>query len=189
MNKRAYAWLVPGILALAAAGCGKPVVKDSDIIQESHVAAEVLQLAAESPKGVHAPLERHRPLLIASFVNIDNTQASSTFGRMLAEQVGSYFTQHGYDVIELRLRNDVLIKEETGELLLSRELRDITQQHDAQAVVVGTYAVGSDTVFVTTKVIRALDGVVQGSHDYSLSLGPNTKALLQNDRYSARQRR
>lgn len=188
MNRYARAWVLPGILMLAASGCGKQAVKDGDILTESYRAAEVLQAASESPKGVHAALEPHRPLMIASFVNIDNVQASSTFGRMLAEQVGSYFTQHGYDVIELRLRNDVLIKEETGELMLSREVQDLTQQHDAQAVIVGTYAVAADMVFVTTKVIRALDGVILGSYDYTLPIGPNTKALLQNDRYSGKHR-
>lgn len=184
MSKR-Y-WLAVGVLAVAVTGCGKQAIKDSDIIQESYHAAEVLQTAAESPKGVHAALERHRPLMMASFVNIDNVQASSTFGRMLGEHVGSYFTQHGYDVIELKLRNDVFIKEETGELMLSRELKDITQQHDAQAVIVGTYAVAVDSVFVTTKVIRALDGVILGSYDYKLPMGPDTKALLQNDRNKRR---
>lgn len=174
-----------GLMALTAVACSR-AVKDSDIIQESYHAAEVLQSASESPRGVHGALERFRPLMMASFVNIDNVQASSTFGRMLAEQVGSYFTQHGYDVIELKLRNDLFIKEETGELMLSRELKDITQQHDAQAVIVGTYAVAADTVFVTAKVIRALDGVILGSYDYMLPMGPNTKALLQNDRQKRR---
>lgn len=185
-NKQTRTWIAAGVLAVAVTGCGKQAVKDVDIIKESYQAGEILQAASESPKGVHASLERHRPLMIASFVNIDNVQGSSTLGRMLGEQMGSYFTQHGYDVIELKLRNELFIKEETGELMLSRELKDLTQQHDAQAVIVGTYAVAADTVFVTCKVIRALDGVILGSYDYKLPLGPNVKALLQNDRYKHR---
>lgn len=184
MSSTMRGWVVAGVMAVALSGCALQgsKVKDGDIIQESYHAAEALLAAAESPKGVHASLERHRPLMIASFVNIDNVQASSTLGRMLGEQFGSYFTQHGFDVVELKLRNDLLIKEETGELLLSRELKDIVQQHDAQAVIVGTYAVASDAVFVTSKVIRALDGLILGSYDYKLPLGPNVRALLQNDR-------
>ncbi|OQW95668.1 MAG: hypothetical protein BWK79_01605, partial [Beggiatoa sp. IS2] len=84
-------------------------------------------------KGVH--LYQNKPILVASFVNVDDVQASSTFGRTIAEQFSSRIAQHGHKVIEVKMRtNSLFVQEHTGELMLSRELRDISLQHDAFAV-------------------------------------------------------
>ena len=55
---------------------------------------------------------------------------------------------------------------------------DVALEHNVQAAIVGTYAVGASSVYVTAKVIDASNRVVLASHDYELPLGPNTKYLL-----------
>jgi TolB-like protein len=78
-------------------------------------------------------------ILVASFVNINNLQESSTLGRMLAEHVASRLSQRGYKVIDMRLRTgSVFMEEGRGEFLLSRDLREVSKNHNAAAVVVGT---------------------------------------------------
>ena len=101
---------------------------------------------------------------------------------MMAEQMTTRMTRHGYTVIEMKLRDAIFIREGMGEFMLSRELQDISRQHDAQAVVVGTYAVGSNTIYVTARIVRATDGVILSSHDYHLPIGPNTRHLLRTQR-------
>jgi TolB-like protein len=49
----------------------------------------------------------------------------------------------------------IYIKRQSGEFLLSRELQNISAEHDAQAVIVGTCAQGRKSLFVTAKVIDA----------------------------------
>jgi hypothetical protein len=61
-------------------------------------------------------------------------------------------------------------------------LRDLSVEHDAQAAIVGTYAVGVNNVYVTAKVIRASDSVVLASEDFVLPLGPDMKKMVATDK-------
>jgi TolB-like protein len=164
------------------AGCSA-FSKDYNLIATSYKATNKL---LRGIKDIHF-LEPRRdgvytkqPILVTSFVNIDNVQKSSTFGRVIGEQIGSRLAQRGYKVIEIKMRTaNVFVQEQTGELLLSRELRAISYQHNAYAVVVGTYGIGKDSVYVTAKLVRAKDSVILSSYDYSLPIGPDTKRMLQ----------
>lgn len=158
-------------------------IEDADLVKTSYHAADALlgeishhYKNPNNGKGLN--LLPSKPILVASFVNIDNVHRSSTFGRMVAEQIGSAISKKGFKVFEMKLRHNVFIQEQTGELLLSREIREISLQHNAHAVLVGTYAAGKRTVYVNAKLVRANDGVVLASHDYGLPIGPDTKHML-----------
>ena len=86
--------------------------------------------------------------------------------------------KQGYEVVELLLRGDIYISKGEGEFLLSRNLKNLFAEHDAQAVIVGTYAVGSKKVYVTSKLVHADDSIVLGSHNFDLSLGPDLRTLV-----------
>ncbi len=162
---------------LLMAGCSYFPTVDWNLVPSSYKAADALL------KGVKKGIYMKQPILVASFVNIDNVQQSSTFGRMIAEQIGSRLVQRGYRVIELKMRtNNVFVQEKTGELLLSRQLQNISVQHDAYAVVVGTYGDGKEIVYVTAKLVRAQNNVILSSYDYSLPVGPVTKKMLSTGR-------
>lgn len=176
MNLTKYPFVIAIIsLLFLMTGCQtnnvKPV-EDVNLISLNHVAADNLIAAAA---GV---LSTSHPILTTSFANIDDLKSSSTFGRIAGEQVGSRFSQTGYSVVEMKVRSSVFIKEQSGEFILSRELKTLSTLHDAQAVLVGTYAVGSASVYVTAKLIATKDNIVIASYDYILPMGPDTKALL-----------
>jgi TolB-like protein len=118
------------------------------------------------------------PLLVASFVNIDNLNESSTFGRMISEQISSRFKQIGYTAIEMKLRTTIFIKEGSGEFLLSRELSEISTKHNAQAVVVGTYAIASDRVYLTVRVVNVADSAILASYDYNIPMSRDVFKML-----------
>jgi TolB-like protein len=118
------------------------------------------------------------PLLVASFVNVDNLNESSTFGRMISEQISSRFKQLGYTAIEMKLRTTIFIKEGSGEFLLSRELSDISTKHNAQAVVVGTYASASDRVYLTVRIVNAADSTILASYDYNVPMTRDVFKML-----------
>ncbi len=143
-------------------------------INHNHSAAQKL---VDNAKG---RLDKGKPLIVASFVNINALSESSSLGRSISQQFATIFTNNGYRVIELLLRKDIYIREDSGEFLLSRELKNISHHHQAQAVIVGTYAVGETRVYVTSKVINADTGIVLSAHDYSLPIDKDTKALLMN---------
>ena len=145
---------------------------DGNIIKENYNAADSLI------KQSGDTLLKDQPVIVASFVNIDNLNSSSTFGRITAEQIASRLSQHSLKVIEMKLRDNVFIKQQSGEFILSRELKNISQEYEAQAVLCGTYAIGEYDVFISSKLIRAVDGVILSSYDYTLPKGPNMSTLI-----------
>jgi TolB-like protein len=164
-------------LLLSLAGCEatappKEPPPVADIVGTSHAAAAALIYSAGPT------LKFDRPLIAATFVNIDELEQAASFGRIVSEQVASQFTQRGYAVIEMLLRNSVFIKQNGGEFLLSRELKHISSEHDAQAVIVGTYAIGRKKVYVTARLIRASDSVVLASYDYTLPIDTDVAFML-----------
>lgn len=117
-------------------------------------------------------------IIAASFASIDDLTQSSTFGRVASQQLTSQLTAAGYSVVEMLLRNSVYISATEGEFLLSREVNEISAQHNAHLVLVGTYAVGENNVFVTAKLVRTADSMIVASHDYVLPYTRDVRTLL-----------
>jgi TolB-like protein len=122
-------------------------------------------------------------LIIASFVNVNNLEQSSSFGRIIAEQIASRFAQRGQRVIELKLRqNSIFISEGKGEFMLSRDLREISRTHNASAIVVGTYADGGDRIYISARIVRPTDSIVIAATDVGIPMQPNTLSVMLRDR-------
>ena len=125
-----------------------------------------------------APLDRNRDILVASFVNTDNLEESSTFGRTLADNYITYLVSQGYKVSEIKLRENLLVRQQAGEFMLSRNLKNILLNHQVNAVLVGTYSVGVDNVYVTAKIINPVDSVIIASVDYKMKMTRDVKKML-----------
>ncbi|HMO16560.1 MAG TPA: FlgO family outer membrane protein [Oligoflexia bacterium] len=93
------------------------------------------------------------PIAVTTFVDIDNLYQSSTFGRILAEQLISELSMRGYNVIEIRMSDAVQIMENEGELGLSRHPEVLRPQQALSGLVVGTYAHSNDRVYINTRLI------------------------------------
>lgn len=131
--------------------------ENNPLISSSYAAADRLL----TPAAKRELLNKDRRVLVASWVDVNQVSRSSIFGKMMAEQLASRLVQQGIGVMEVKLRTSMFITEKGGEMLLSREIREISQLHNAEAVVVGTYAdAGSAGVYVTVKLVRAIDGLV-----------------------------
>ncbi len=119
-----------------------------------------------------------QPLIVATLVNIDALERSSTLGRLVSEQVSARFVQAGHRMVEMKLRNSVYMQRDQGELMLTREIRDLASAHNAQAVVVGSYGESRDFVYINLKVIQPTTNVALAAHDYALPLDLNTRSML-----------
>lgn len=140
------------------------------LVQASHGAADrLLQDAALDPR---------QPVLVGTLVNVDRLDESSRFGRIVSEQIAGRMAQRGMRVVELKLRDSVAMRSELGELLLSRELREVSQAHHAQAVLVGTYAVSARQVYVSLKLVLPEGNAVVAAHDYAVALDEDVRSLL-----------
>ena len=148
---------------------------DGDIKQTNYKAADSL---LKNLKKERVKLSKDAPILVASFVDLDDLSESSAFGRVVAEQIASRFNQKGYATIEMKLRTTIFIKKGSGEFLLSREMKEIGIKHRAQAVIVGTYSIGSKRIYLTARVINVSDGRVLASHDYKARIDLDTLKML-----------
>lgn len=118
-----------------------------------------------------------QPMIIATIVNIDDLNNSSTFGRLVSEQISARFSQASYSMIEMKFREFVYMKQDQGELLLTREIKDVAKNHNAQAVIVGTYALSGEDVFVNLKVIQPSTNIVLAVHDYTFPMDNNLRSM------------
>ena len=120
-----------------------------------------------------------KPLIMATLVNIDALEQTSMLGRLVSEQLSTRLAQGGMKMLEMKLRNSVYLKRGQGELMLTRELGDVAHTHNAQAVVVGSYAETRDAIFINVKVIQPATNLVLAGHDYVLAKEGTVRSMLQ----------
>ena len=132
-------------------------------------------------------LSANTPILVGTLSDVDKLERSSTFGRVISEQVSARLSQRGFSVSELKMRNSVNIKEglgdpnESGEFLFSRDISAIGGAHQAAVAVTGTYAVAGKEILVNLKMIDVSTGKLLSASDFNVPLDSNTRPLVKND--------
>ncbi|GGX89390.1 hypothetical protein GJV26_25525 [Massilia dura] len=181
MRAVARAALAAACSAALLAGCASAPPKEeanyatlssNQFVNANYKAADAL-LAQLSGK-----LAADKPLIMATVVNIDALDQTSTLGRLVSEQVSTRMAQGGLKMLEMKLRNSVYLKRNQGELMLTREIGEVAQNHNAQAVVVGSYAETSDMVFINIKVVQPQSNFVLAGHDYVLQKEGIVRSML-----------
>lgn len=180
LKKLAKATLLALPLLLAA--CSSNPAKDegnyatissNQFIEANYKAADSLM------HQISGKLLADKPIIMATIVNIDALEQTSTLGRLVSEQVSTRLAQGGLNMLEMKLRNSVYLKRNTGELMLTREIGEVAQAHNAQAIVVGSYAETSDMVFINLKVIQPNTNTVLAGQDYVLAKEAIVRSMLQ----------
>lgn len=157
---------------LSLTACGGVKTSNNRVIASHHDAARYLITMAGND------LQPGARMIAASFADINHLEQSSNFGRMATQHLVSQFTLQGYDFVEMLLRKSVYIDASEGEFLLSRELSEISQTHNAPVVLVGTYAVAGNNVFVTAKLVRSDSNLIVASYDYAIPITRDMRDLL-----------
>jgi TolB-like protein len=136
-------------------------------------------------QAIDALVSRARPLLspdvpviVATIVNINALENTSTLGRVISEHILGRLSQAGYGVIELKVRDQVYLKRHEGEFVLTREVRDLARNHNVQAMVVGTYAEAFDRIFVSIKIVEVDGSRILGAVDYVINKDSVVRSLL-----------
>lgn len=167
------------LLALLAAGLLAGCAHSSYHNAADHPLIAATQKSADTLiQNVGAAIAPGTPLIIATLVDVNDLDRSSAFGRAVSEQLTTHFVRSPFRVIELKYRNSVYVRRSQGELVLTREIKELAQTHNAGAVVAGTYTVGGDSVFVNLKLIRPDDNTILAGSNLALPLDSDTRALL-----------
>lgn len=162
--------------ALTLAGCVTgptfDQAKESDLIVANYAAADRLI------RGSQLPLSKDAPIIMATLVRLESLNESSNLGRLVSQHIAARFTQLGYRVPELKLRGTIFMRANQGELLLSRDVQDVSKTYQAQAVMVGTYALAGNFVHMNISLVDASNGQTLSALDYRLPMVAEITALL-----------
>lgn len=121
---------------------------------------------------------RENAILVGTVVDANQLGASAALGRMLSEQLQAGMVRNGFGVIEMRLRESVAIRETSGELMLSRDVQDLAKNQNTSLLVLGTYTAAETVTFVHLKAIRASDGVIEATSEFTIPNDANVRKLL-----------
>lgn len=144
------------LLLLFIAGCSHRNA-DTPVITKS-VNEYTVELASSLFENLSAPEGKKPQIAVATFLpvssfSLDNAeQEELQFANQLAESMIAQARQYGLIVYDYRLREQLLLKEKY-ESALSRQLADITQFSQADAILSGTYTVTEQGVIVNARVI------------------------------------
>ena len=127
------------------------------------------------------PGEPELPILVTTFVNNDNLKETSRFGRILQEHIASRLVQTNYTVKEIKLRQTLLMQEQSGETMLSRDTQKIDpkQSLTSQAILVGTYSYTDRVMYISARLVNPKDRNIISSYDYQLCMDDNISTMFE----------
>ncbi|KJR42371.1 hypothetical protein MCHI_001726 [Candidatus Magnetoovum chiemensis] len=119
------------------------------------------------PKLTNAYYNQYRsgisPILVTSFVNLNDLKKTSAFGRALSELLMSELQAKGYNIIEMRTGHYIDIVENDGEFILTRDTEKIAKSQSAVSVLAGTYTITDKNVILNGKLISLYDNHIISS--------------------------
>ena len=150
--------------------------EDVDLIPVSQKAAkDLLQ------KGRYS-LPKNSMVVISSFVNVNDLEQTSAFGRMVANQVGTAIFKAGYHIRSMELSTDQFIKTNSGFYQLTAEAKAALKSQGASALVFGVFAPGKLTAYVNVRMVDLNSQNVMASTDFMVPMGADAKVLLKSSK-------
>ncbi len=103
-----------------------------------------------------------KPVLITSFVRLDNFKKTTEFGRIIGESLINELSNRNFNVIEFRGQLAVSINAQ-GEYYISRNIKKLKDRIENTYVVVGTYSRQFEKVMLNARVIDNESGRIISS--------------------------
>lgn len=124
------------------------------------------------------PSHPDMPILVTTFVDNNDLQQTSKFGRILQEHIASRLVQLGYTVREIKMASTLTIEPKSGETILSRDLAKISGEHQAQAILVGTVSRSERILYISARLINPVNNNILATDDYRLCMDDNILAMF-----------
>lgn len=133
-----------------------------------HLNAALIFLADQIERNVDKKYYAN-PVIITSFVNLDNVKKTSGLGRLISESLMHELQVRKWNVIDIRLVKEVIV-EPSGEFSLSRDIKKIKDSYNIRGIVTGTYSMVDEQVVVNARVMDIDSGIVVSSGQMALPL-------------------
>jgi len=149
----------------------KPI-EDVDLVEVSYDAVDTLleQLSQPIPEG--------SLIVVSTLVNVDDLNQTSAFGRIVSDQIASALNNSGYRIRGMEMRTELFVKEGGGMLHLTDETKKTLEEHNASALVVGVFAAGRVSAYVSLRIVDINSKNIISSTDFSVPMGPDARVLL-----------
>ncbi len=131
-------------------------------------------IAANMPK----PKMSGMPIVITTFVDLNDLGKTSVFGRMMAEKMIDEMSRQGFHVVEFRKSQDIFVRKDGGEFILTRDAADLAKATNAMAVLAGTYIGTSKTVIINARLIDIKSPRVLSTASYEIERTDEVDGLL-----------
>ena len=124
------------------------------------------------------PRHPDMPILVTTFVDNNQLEKTSRFGRVLQEHITSRLVQTGYTVREIKLSSTINIKPKSGETILSRNLAQLNAEQKAQAILVGTISRTNKILYISARLVNPVNNNILATDDYQLCMDENILAMF-----------
>jgi len=118
------------------------------------------------------------PIGVTTLVNLDDLYETSSFGRIYSEHLMSELVMRGYDVVELRHADALRFLSAGGEFGLSRELGAVRASQQLGTVLVGTYEVSPERVYINARLINPSTSMILSAGSVEMSKTKEIAKLL-----------
>ncbi len=124
---------------------------------------QIHEMALQLLKNFRSEPGPEGPIAVATFVDLNNLYRTSPFGRYLAEQLMGELQRAGFNVVEIRKTESIMIKKKFGEYGLSRDVQEIAQESSASYILAGTYVTRGRYILVNARLISNENNLVASS--------------------------
>ena len=127
------------------------------VTTQNTLEATIASLAAQMMQN--KKMDTNKPVLITSFVRLDEFKKTTEFGRVISESLINELSNRGFNIIEFRGQMAVSINDE-GEYFISRKPHEIKGSIPNTYVVVGTYSRQAGRIMLNARVIDNITGKI-----------------------------
>ena len=127
------------------------------VTTQNTLEATIASLAAQMMQN--KKMDTNKPVLITSFVRLDEFKKTTEFGRVVSESLINELSNRGFNIIEFRGQMAVSINDE-GEYFISRKPHEIKGSIPNTYVVVGTYSRQAGRIMLNARVIDNITGKI-----------------------------
>ena len=141
----------------------------SNVITQDNLESTMASLATQMLQN--RKFDTTKPVLVTSFVRLDNLKKTTEFGRVISESMINEMSNRGFNVIEFRGQMYVSVNAQ-GEYYITRNVDRMKQKIVNSYIVVGTYSRQYGKVMLNARVIDNDNGQIitsgRATYDHGL---------------------
>lgn len=126
----------------------------------------------------HGGTVKGERIILTSMVNLENLYETSAFGRTMTESLSTILFKYGFRVAEVRKTPSVFIRNQEGEMVLSRDAALLAENQAVHGVISGTYSLTPTTVIINVRLLDATSQEVLSVAGMELQRTRNINYLL-----------